>query len=431
MTRTASVLAALIAIGVGAGSTSPPAFPRPTTSPGGSSARHESRGLPAAPLPRGRAAEARAVIPFELATRHILVPVTINGSRPLSFLLDTGANVAIVRTDVARELGLKLEGGVTLGGAGAGTQVGQFVRRATWSLVGLGRFEQPVTLALPLPELQAALGRPLDGIIGGEFIKQFVIALDYEARRLTVHDRGAFRYTGPGEAIPIEFVDVTHPVIRATVTPAGGKPTERRFLFDIGSGLALALHSPFVAEQQLLGSGVPTVRAVGGVGAGGRTLGRLGRVDALQIGPYTFERPIAMFSQDRAGAFANAALAGNIGAQIAMRFRLYLDYGRQRIIFEPSPRLAQPFDRAFSGIALRAQGDGFRTVRVVDVLENSAATDADIRVGDVVLAVDDAPIERLTLPVVNEMFERPVPYRLTIARGAERFTVTLTPRRMI
>ena len=98
-------------------------------------------------------------------------------------------------------------------------------------------------------------------------------------------------------------------------------------------------------------------------GAGGRSFGRLGRVAALQIGPFTINNPIALFSQDKAGAFADGSLAGNIGAQIASRFRLFLDYGRRRIILEPSPTFADPFDRAFSGLSVRAEGPGLRTFR--------------------------------------------------------------------
>ena len=51
-------------------------------------------------------------IPFELVARHIVVKVTIK-SRPLSFVLDTGANAAIVRTPIAKELGLALYGSVS------------------------------------------------------------------------------------------------------------------------------------------------------------------------------------------------------------------------------------------------------------------------------------------------------------------------------
>jgi hypothetical protein len=385
----------------------------------------------AAWVQRGAAVAPPATIPFELATRHIIVPVSVNGSRPLSFVLDTGANGALIRSDVARELGLAMEGRLNVGGAGPGTQSGQFVRRATWTLAGLAGFSQPLTVALPLTELPAAMGRPVDGIIGGQFIQQFVVEVDYQAKTLRLHDPAAFSYRGSGESMPIDFVNVTHPVVTAIVTPAGGTPIERRFLFDIGSGGAVILHSPFVAEQKLLGPGSKTIQAIGGAGAGGRTAGRIGRIESLRLGSFTIQQPIAMFSQDQAGALANPALAGNIGSQIAMRFRLFLDYGRRRLILEPSAIFDQPFDRAFSGLALRAQGADFRTFRVHEVLDDSPATDAGIREGDIIAAVDDVPSSRLTLSDVNNLFEVAATYTLTIQRGSETLRVTLTPRRMV
>jgi membrane-associated protease RseP (regulator of RpoE activity) len=186
-----------------------------------------------------------------------------------------------------------------------------------------------------------------------------------------------------------------------------------------------------VAEQNLLGSGAPTIRSIGGAGAGGKTVGQLGRVESLSIGSFTISQPITMFSQDTAGAFANPSLAGNLGAQIAMRFRSFFDYGRRRIILERSPIFGEPFDCAFSGLALRAQGDDYRTFRVLEVLENSPATAAGIREGDVIMSINDTPAERLTMSLINEMFEKPLSYALTLRRGQQTFKTTLTPRRMI
>ena len=91
-------------------------------------------------------------------------------------------------------------------------------------------------------------------------------------------------------------------------------------------------------------------------GAGGQSTGRIGRVAALQIGSFTIDNPVTLFSQDTAGSFADRSLAGNIGAQIASKFRIVLDYRGRRLILEPSPAFTEPFERAFSGIALRADG---------------------------------------------------------------------------
>lgn len=378
-----------------------------------------------------RTSTTAVVIPFELVTHHIIIKATVNGSRPLSFVFDTGANQALVRMDVARELNLKLEGEVRTGGAGPGTQVGSQVRQATWSPVGLTGFAQPVSFALPMAELPSAMGRDIDGIVGGEFIRKFVVEVDYRARTLTLHEPRAFRYTGKGETLPIGFTSDNHPVLTASVTPQSGRSIQREFLLDLGSGGALILHSPFVAEQQLLGQGIATVRSIGAAGAGGRSVGQIGRVDALQIGSFTLKNVLTMFSQDRAGALANPALAGNIGAQIANRFHVFLDYSRKQVTLEPSATFDDPYDRAFSGVALRADGPGYHTFRVREILEQSPATEAGIREGDVVTAIDGTPASDLTLSAIVAMFEKPVAYTLTLQRGGDTLTTTLTPRRMV
>jgi hypothetical protein len=374
---------------------------------------------------------APVTIPFELVTRHVIVQAKVNNSRPLSFVLDTGANAAIVTMATATELGLTLEGNVQGRGAGPGTQAGRRVKNAAWSLVGLEKFSQPVSLALPMTLLPSGLGHDVDGIIGGEFIKQFVLALDYQARTITFHDRKTFRYNGNGQTLPLDFTSDGHPVLKAAVAPVGGVPIEHRFMLDIGSGLALALHSPFVAEHNLLREQSGTIRAIGMAGAGGVSLGRLGRVATVQIGTFTIANPITLLSEDKAGAFANGSLAGNIGAQIASRFRMIFDYGRRSIILEPSATFADPFDRAMSGIALRGEGPDHRTFRVKEVLENSPATEAGLAAGDVITSIDGVAASTLTLTAILEMFDKAVARQLTLQRGEQVLKVTLTPRRLV
>lgn len=374
---------------------------------------------------------APVTVPFELVARHILIKTTIGQSRPLSFLLDTGANVAIVRMPVAKELGLTLYGSVNTGGAGAGTQAGHRVKDAKWSLVGLEGFSQPVSLALPLPLLPRGHGQDVDGIIGGEFIKEFVLELDYQARSLTLHDRGSFRYGGTGEVLPLELNSAGHAVINATVTAPGRAPIEHRFHLDTGSGAALILHSPFVNEHDLMASPPRTIRTIGMSGAGGASLGRTGRVASLRIGSFELTNPITIFSQDKAGSFADRSLAGNIGFGIASRFRLFLDYGRRRIILEPSSEFDKPFDRAHSGMALVAEGADYRTFRVVEVLEASPASEAGIQKDDVITAIDGMPAASLTLTRIGEMLEQPLARQVAIRRGDQPITVKMTPRSLV
>ena len=370
-------------------------------------------------------------IPFELITRHIVVKVRINNSRPLSFIFDTGDKVAIVDLARAQELGLDLHGEVHVGGAGSGKLSGSLVRGATWTLPGLEGFAQPVSLALPFDRLASRFGHDFDGIIGSDFIKQYVVEIDYQARVLKLHNKDAFNYSGKGESIPIRLNSQGHPIIEADVTPVGSEPIRGRFVLDIGSGNSLALHSPFVADHGLLNSNLKTIRAIGAGGAGGQTVGRVGRAAELKIGSFKIANPTVLFSEDKAGAFANRELAGNIGQQIASKFKVFLDYGRERIILEPTVTFNEPFERAQSGMALAAEGKDFNIFRIVEVLEDSPASEIGLQRNDVLLKVNGKPASEFTITKLGELFEKPAAYQITIQRGDQTMQVTLTTRKLV
>jgi|SRR5215813_4164474 len=377
------------------------------------------------------ATSAPAAIHFELIARHIMVKVKINNSRPLSFVFDTGDKVGIVDTDVANEIGLKLEGRVRVGGAGPDTLPGSFVKEATWTLPGLDGFSQPITLALPLGRLAARFGHDFDGIIGSDFIRQYVVEVDYQNRILKLHDKDKFTYSGPGDSIPIQLNQQGFPILDGEFTPVTGEPIKGKFVLDLGSGGSLVVLSPVVTEHNLLGNGLKTIKAIGVGGTGGRSSGQIGRIREVQIGKFKIANATALFSEDKAGAMANRALIGNVGQRIAGKFRVFLDYTRSRIILEPNSTFAEPMDRAFAGLALTTEGKDRTTFRITELLENSPASEAGLQPDDIVLSVDGRTANELSVTQVLEMFERPQPYKLTIRRGQQSFQVTLTPRKLI
>ena len=374
---------------------------------------------------------APVTIPFELVTRHIMLKVRINNSRPLSFVFDTGDKVGIVDTEVAKELGLKMEGQLRIGGAGGDTLPASFIKDATWSLPQLDGFNQPVALTMPLGRMAARFGQDFDGIIGSDFIKQFIIEVDYQNRVLRLYDKDKFNYAGAGESIPIQLNSQGHPVLDGEVTPLNGDAIKGKFVLDLGAGGSLVLLSPVVTEHHLLGNGLKTIKAIGVGGAGGQSTGRIGRVKSLQVGKFAIASPITLFSEDKAGAMASHALVGNIGQLIASKFKVYLDYSHNRIILEPTSKFADAMDRATSGIVLTTEGKDHSTVRVSDVLENSPASEAGLQKDDIVLSVAGKAASELKVTGLGEMFERAATYKLTIRRGEQTLQVPLTPRKLI
>ena len=101
------------------------------------------------------------------------------------------------------------------------------------------------------------------------------------------------------------------------------------------------------------------------------------------------------------------------------------------MILEPNKTFTEPFNRAYAGLALRAEDKDYKRFRVTDILDNSPALEAGLQKDDVITKVDDETSTRLTLTKLNELFEQPKTYRVTLRRGDQTLQVTLTPRKLI
>jgi predicted aspartyl protease len=74
--------------------------------------------LPSVTFPAGKSF---IEIPFEVAGNWMVIPVSVNGSRPLRFVLDTGASATVFyNTALVDSLNLKITGTMPVRGAGGG-----------------------------------------------------------------------------------------------------------------------------------------------------------------------------------------------------------------------------------------------------------------------------------------------------------------------
>ena len=87
----------------------------------------------------------------------IFVPIRLNGSPPLSFVLDTGSTRTIVDRAVAKSLGLKPSGSSSLQGAGAGRIPIEFIHDVSVTLPGVESAGYELSTA-DLQPLEASLG---------------------------------------------------------------------------------------------------------------------------------------------------------------------------------------------------------------------------------------------------------------------------------
>jgi predicted aspartyl protease len=368
---------------------------------------------------------AHARIPFPLRNQHVWVRGRINDSDSLWIVIDTGASATVLDADLARSLGLRTGGRARAMGAG-GPQEATLVKDVTVRLPGLS-FHRPQMTALPLTAVSGASPRPLQVVVGHELFESCVVRLDYAAGIMDVWDAKNAPKDLAGVEIPLTF-EQGHPYVDGVLHVPGRRPLSGRFVLDTGSSLGLAIHHQ-VAKRESLASAFPRTLATMGRGVGGEVRSIVGRATAFTLGGLRFQAPVVVMQETTSGAISAPGTIGNVGGQLLGRCRATFDYRGRRLRLEPAAGFDRPWEADMSGLVLLPSGKEW-SVRAVN--PDTPAAEAGIRAGDVLLALDGEPVERLELWTVRQKLQQEGrEVRLDLRRGDERSTVTLRLRRLI
>ncbi len=365
-------------------------------------------------------------IPLDLNGVHIFLQVRINDSEPLWLILDTGASVTAIDSELARELGFTLEGKLMGGGAGEGKAEVNFIKDASFSVPGVEVTGQTVATIALSDILEARIGRRIDGVLGYDFISRFVVEIDYQHSKLHLYDKNSYSYEGDGEVVPIRLVG-SSPHCDAVISVPGREPIHCDFLVDTGAGSALNFSKPFTDEHDLLTALPRKFISSGGFGIGGESKMYIGRIEGLRVGSLEFASPACSFSLDERGAGADATTAGLLGGRILEQCTVIFDYEGQRMILEPTARFGSPIDLDMSGLTFDTGGRGdWHTFTVRHVVEGSPAYQAGVEVDDVIVSVDGQPASTLRAVDLANMFrEDGSKIVLGIRRGEKNLEKTL------
>lgn len=267
--------------------------------------------------------DGRSVVPFDLIQDSIYFRVMMNGKTPLLwFSLDTGSGSTYLDTRKASRLGLRNLGRSQVKGAGAGTVQVEETERTGFQFSGLRTSNQQLKTT-DLSGLQAI--HPMDGFFGYDLLRQVVVVIDYQSRRMTFIDPVKFHFDGHGYVAPITFHG-HWPFIQGKIKVPGQPELESDFLVDTGSGDA-------VNHPIILKSTGPLRRTQTGNGLGTPVSGAIGKIEYFQLGPYR----IAGLTSVCCGG--NDEASRQIGGSFLSRFTLILDYPGARMIFIPNRSL--------------------------------------------------------------------------------------------
>jgi predicted aspartyl protease len=367
-------------------------------------------------------------IPFDAENRHVGLTARINDQDGMRLVIDTGAGGSVLDEKRAASLGLTTFGTQQARGSG-GLVEGSKVRGVNVTLPGFQLFDQTMgTLALGAIAAQA--GRPLDGILGHPLLSRCVVEIDYARQCISLFNPEAYTYAGPGVSVPITFKE-NLPYVKASVVLPDGRSISGKFVIDTGASTGLMLASDPVERESVLASLGKTM-AVKSLGVGGATEVRLARVARLELGGFSLEQPIAALHPSGSGRISAEGTIGNIGGGILSRFKVIFDYSRRRMILEPGPDIAQPFEADMSGLGLVTAPPDFRRVTVARVVDGSPALESGIQAGDEIESVDGTPAGEIGLSALREKLRSDgLEVRLALRRGTERIELALRTRRMI
>jgi len=261
-----------------------------------------------------------ASFPIQFRQGMIFVPVRLNGSKPLSFVLDTGSTRMLIDRTLANGLGLKATGQGSLQGAGTGRIPIEFVPNVTIVFAGLESTGYEFSTA-DLRPLEASLGVKVDGILGYELFRRFVVTIDYESKTLTLTLPKAFHSVESTQALPIEFRD-KWAFVKGNLELPGPVTLQDSFLIDSGSGDAV--DHPIVMKLQ------SRTETRSGVGLGNATQGATAEARSFQLGRYTLPNPTVSCCG------ATDATSKLIGNDVLRFFTVTFDYPSARILITPN-----------------------------------------------------------------------------------------------
>jgi hypothetical protein len=200
-----------------------------------------------------------ASLPFHVVNRQqIVVPVSINHEGPYTFLVDTGNQMTMLDTSLAKELHLSTSGSVQVNGTG-------YVDTATFAEVE--RIEAgSSSLAGQRVVVYNLHNLGVQGVLGVDFLGHFDMLIDYAHKVLCLDESGQMKGSVKGQQVPLVQGDsgadrsgVGHSMIVSVRVKDGMRPVRMKLdsgavtgcLYDPSGYMDMGVGS----DKRVIGSG--------------------------------------------------------------------------------------------------------------------------------------------------------------------------------
>ena len=352
-------------------------------------------------------------VPIEVQNNLILIPIRINGSFEMNFILDTGVRTTILTEPViANFLEIDSTETITVRGLGEGNAIeASLARNVSMDLPGIiGRGINMVILPQGLVSYSELFGKPVYGIIGFELFRSFVVEIDYNKKIAKFSSPFKYKPKKSWDKVPIQ-IRRGKPYVMAQFLSPDGEKMNTSWLIDTGSSQALSLFYEDMTSPD------PSIYTLLGQGLNGSIYGKLARIERFSLGSYKFSSVVSAFPDPEAlGIRGEEELRwyGNIGSDILSRFRFVINYQRGQMYIKKGSKFRKPFEYNLSGVEVIAKGVTFSDFMISYVRPDSPAARSGLQEGDIILRINGIEADELEIGELYGMINKKPGRRISL-----------------
>ncbi|SMG27529.1 Aspartyl protease [Marivirga sericea] len=369
-------------------------------------------------------------VPFELNSNLIIINVLFEGVIPLKFIVDTGVtNTVLIDKSYSDILSIEPDRKLTLIGAAGIKEVEAYIVNRTSVKVGniTGSNIPLLILKEDYLNLQKTLGIKIHGILGYDFFKNFVVRVDYKNKLMKFYrpeffNRPLLLY----KAIEMK-IENSKPYIFQNLKVNDSTEILAKLMIDTGASHPLMLHKNSSEYIQLPEKNVQDIL---GAGIAGSIEGHAARTTQISLDKYTLENVVTNFPDS--GVYQDIIKStgrnGTIGGGILNRFKLFFDYGNEKIYLRRNSLFKKEFKHDMSGLTVVAKGEYYLEpyYEIEKVRMDTPSYDAGLRKDDKIISLNGNLGRDLSLGLINDILSKKEgkKIKIKVKRGDEVLSFT-------
>ena len=277
-------------------------------------------------------------VPIKVERKRVIIPTSVNGSRKLKLILDTGMpfdGVYLFHKEFADEIDMAGAIEVKVPGAGSGeASTALMIENGRLAFGDVSVDSQRVIVA----QSSHTQRFPTDGIIGWNLFGHYAVEIDYDLEMITLHDTSGFKADSSWQIVPI-IIKRNLPFFDGLLEVIAGKQVPAKLYIDLASEEALELlvrpdaefTVPDSLEKEYLGTGLS-----------GDIHGQRGFCHRLKLGEFELKNIPTAFAPAEVRSKQEGA-DGILGNDLVRRFNVIFDYSHNCLYLKPGDLYYESF----------------------------------------------------------------------------------------